>query len=170
MYEVWDYAEDSTYDPKTRTGGLFAQYINKFLRLKQQPDGWPNWVKTEEDKERYILEYEEKEGIKLDPAQIEKNSGLRNLAKLMLNSFWGKVCIFTILCTPWRLNLKPIFSLVRGTIWATLHISRSLKSFSTSSLTRRKMSPRFNSMGTQWHVPHTQWRTNFWRRWITPTL
>jgi len=91
MYEVWDYAEHSMYDPRTRTGGLFAEYINKFLRLKQQADGWPSWVKTEEDKDRYILEYEEKEGIKLDPTQIEKNAGLRNLAKLMLNSFWGKV-------------------------------------------------------------------------------
>jgi len=94
MYEVWDYTEDSVYDPATKTGGLFTEYINKFLRLKQQADGWPSWVKTEEDKERYIQEYEEKEGIKLDPTQIEKNSGLRSLAKLMLNSFWGKVCIF----------------------------------------------------------------------------
>jgi len=99
MYEVWDYAEDSTYDPHTRTGGLFAEYINKFLRLKKQADGWPGWVKTEEDKERYILEYEQREGIKLDPTQIEKNAGLRNLAKLMLNSFWGKVGFFIILYT-----------------------------------------------------------------------
>jgi len=30
--------------------------------LKQQADGWPSWVQTEEDKERYIREYEEMEG------------------------------------------------------------------------------------------------------------
>lgn len=28
--------------------------------------------------------------MKLDPAKIEKNAGMRALAKLMLNSFWGK--------------------------------------------------------------------------------
>jgi hypothetical protein len=32
-----------------------------------------------------------KEGIKLDPDNITVNKGLRALAKLMLNSFWGKL-------------------------------------------------------------------------------
>lgn len=31
-----------------------------------------------------------REGIQLDPNQIVKNPGLRALAKLMLNSFWGE--------------------------------------------------------------------------------
>ena len=31
-----------------------------------------------------------KEGIKLARGKIKKNPGLRSLAKLMLNSFWGK--------------------------------------------------------------------------------
>ena len=34
--------------------------------------------------------YAAKEGIQLDPRQIVKNPGLKALAKLMLNSFWGK--------------------------------------------------------------------------------
>jgi len=29
------------------------------------------------------------EHIQLDPNKIEKNPGLRSIAKLMLNSFWG---------------------------------------------------------------------------------
>ena len=61
------------------------------MRLKQQADGWPSWAKTEEQKEQYLRQYLEREGIQLDPAAIEKNPGLRSLAKLMLNSFWGKV-------------------------------------------------------------------------------
>jgi len=65
MHEVWNYEKFTVYDPLTKTGGLFVEYINKFLRLKQQADGWPSWVKTEEDKDRYIREYEEKEGILL---------------------------------------------------------------------------------------------------------
>ncbi|WAR23454.1 hypothetical protein MAR_037123 [Mya arenaria] len=37
-----------------------------------------------------IQQYFEKEGILLDYDRIYKNPGLRSLAKLMLNSFWGK--------------------------------------------------------------------------------
>lgn len=33
---------------------LFKDYVNTFLKLKQQADGWPSWVKTEEDKDEYI--------------------------------------------------------------------------------------------------------------------
>ncbi len=33
-------------------------------------------------------------GIKLDPNEIEENAGLRAVAKLFLNSFWGKVKFF----------------------------------------------------------------------------
>jgi hypothetical protein len=75
---VWHYDEWSD--------DLFKDYINAFLQLKVQASGWPKWVKTEEDKEKFIRQYEEKEGIKLDPTQIEKNSGYRALAKLCLNS------------------------------------------------------------------------------------
>ena len=35
-------------------------------------------------------DYRDKEGIELDPEKIEKNPGLRTLAKMMLNSMWGK--------------------------------------------------------------------------------
>lgn len=89
--EVWHYPEMVQYDPSTKTGGLFADYINTFLRLKQQADGWPKPNMTEEEKDAYIQNYEEKEGMKLEKTQIEKNPGMRALAKLMLNSFWGKV-------------------------------------------------------------------------------
>jgi len=43
-------------------------------------------VKSEEDKDLYIKLYEEEEGIVLDPAKIERNEGLRAIAKLCLNS------------------------------------------------------------------------------------
>lgn len=62
-------------------------YINMFLKIKQEASGRPNWVKTEEDLARYITMYEQKEGIRLDPDNIEYNPGLRSLAKLHLNSF-----------------------------------------------------------------------------------
>ena len=90
IYEVWHFKEVSQYDPKAKTGGLFTNYVNTFLKVKQEASGWPDWCKTEADQLQYIKQYHEKEGILLDCNKIEKNPGLRSLAKLMLNSFWGK--------------------------------------------------------------------------------
>ena len=91
IYEVYHWDETSQYDPESKTGGLFTQYINMFLKIKQEASGRPSHVKTEQDLEENIRLYEEKEGIRLDPDNIEFNAGLRNLGKLLLNSFWGKL-------------------------------------------------------------------------------
>ena len=60
------------------------------MKLKQEASGWPSWCQTKEQKQSYIQTYHEKEGVKLDYKNIKKNPGMRALAKLMLNSFWGK--------------------------------------------------------------------------------
>ena len=88
VYEVHHWPETSRYGPKTNTGGLFTEYVNTFLKLKQEASGWPEWCVTADDKARYVREYQEREGIKLDPDNIRKNPGLRSLTKLLLNSFW----------------------------------------------------------------------------------
>jgi len=73
-----------------RQTGLFKSYIEKFLKIKQEATGWPDWCKTEEDKQKYINDYKEQQNIILDYDNIKKNPGLRALAKLCLNSLWGK--------------------------------------------------------------------------------
>ena len=60
------------------------------MKIKQEASGWPPECDTDEKKRNYLKEYKEHEGIKLDYGHIEKNPGLHSLAKLMLNSFWGK--------------------------------------------------------------------------------
>ena len=90
IHEVYHYEKWMQYDGKDPKSGLFTEYILVFLKLKQEKSGWPSWVKTEEDADAYIRNYEEHVGIKLDPSEIEKNAGLRSIAKLFLNSFWGK--------------------------------------------------------------------------------
>jgi hypothetical protein len=60
------------------------------LKLKQESYGYPSWVQSEEQKDQYIEDYRRAEGIALHKASISKNSGQRNLAKLKLNSMWGK--------------------------------------------------------------------------------
>ncbi|XP_046582182.1 uncharacterized protein LOC124289622 [Haliotis rubra] len=90
IYEVYHWSESTQYDPDTRTGGLFADYINTFLKIKQESSGWPAQCKDESDKQKYIADYFRHEGIHLEYEKIQKNPGLRALSKLSLNSFWGK--------------------------------------------------------------------------------
>jgi len=90
IYEVWHFNSVEQYDPRSKTGGIFTEYINTFLKMKQEASGWPSWCTTKKHRHKYIKDYLEKEGIKLDYSKIEKNPGLRSLAKLILNSFWGK--------------------------------------------------------------------------------
>jgi hypothetical protein len=60
------------------------------LRLKQEASGYPANVNTEEEKDKYISDYFQHEGIHLRKDKIKKNPGMRTLAKLQLNTFWGK--------------------------------------------------------------------------------
>lgn len=90
IFEVYHWPESTQYDKESGQGGLFAEYINVFLKYKQEASGWPEWVQTEQDKVRYINSYKQHEGIDLDPQNVVKNPGLRYLAKLSLNSMWGK--------------------------------------------------------------------------------
>ena len=83
IYEVWHF--DETCE------GLFRDYVNTWLKIKQEASGWPSWVGDDETKrQQYLREYFEHEGIQLEYANIKKNPGLRTLAKMMLNSMWGK--------------------------------------------------------------------------------
>jgi hypothetical protein len=84
IYEVWHFDETEQYGPKTKTGGLFTDYVNTFLKMKQEAGGWPEWCQNENDRWSYIRNYHEKEGILLDYNNIKRNPGLRPLAKLML--------------------------------------------------------------------------------------
>lgn len=79
------------YDKSTGTGGLFSGYINTFTKLKTMYSGFPSWCKSQYDKDTYIKNFFEKEGILLDINSISKNKGYRSLAKLLLNSLWGRL-------------------------------------------------------------------------------
>ena len=48
---------------------------------------YPSWCQTEEDKQRYVEDYERHEGIQLEPSKIVRNEGMRTLTKLMLNRY-----------------------------------------------------------------------------------
>ena len=83
IHEIWHF--------KRQSRNLFVDYINTFLKMKQEASGWPDDVGDDPVKQaQYIEDYEREEGIRLDPNNIVKNPGRRQLAKMMLNSFWGK--------------------------------------------------------------------------------
>ena len=82
IFEVWNFPDKSDQ--------LFKEYINTFLKVKQETSDWPPGCQTEEARQTYLNEYERHEGIRLEADRIEDNPGLRKVAKLKLNNFWGK--------------------------------------------------------------------------------
>jgi predicted RNA polymerase sigma factor len=60
-----------------------------FLTLQQESSGYPFWVYSDADQDRYIEGYRRAEEIALDKASICKNVGQR-LAKIKVNTMWRK--------------------------------------------------------------------------------
>jgi len=88
--EVYEYPA-TKYNPHPREGGLFSDYINTFLKHKAEARGYPIWVRNTEDEERHFENFNAKEGVLLNRDSIRPNAANRGLAKLCLNSFWGKL-------------------------------------------------------------------------------
>ena len=87
-YKVKKIYEIRHYENTTK--GLFKAYVSRFLKIKQEASGYPKWVKNPEDEDKYIQDYHSQQGILMDKDKIVKNPGLREIAKLCLNSLWGK--------------------------------------------------------------------------------
>ena len=75
--QVWHFPDTSISSDE-----LFADYVNTFVKITQEASGYPKNCATEEQKQQYIEEYFEREGIHLDPNKIEKSPGLRAPNKL----------------------------------------------------------------------------------------
>ena len=81
VHEVWHFSKMAQYDRESGEEGIFAGYINTFLRIKQESSGYPDWCKTEQDTIKFKQDYFEAEGIRLE--KVEKNKGMRVIAKIM---------------------------------------------------------------------------------------
>ena len=90
VYEVYHWDKTTKYDTVSKKGGLFTSYVNTFLKIKTEASGFPVNCVTDADKITYVKDFYEHENVQLDIDKIEKNPPLRALAKLMLNSFWGR--------------------------------------------------------------------------------
>jgi hypothetical protein len=54
IHEIYEYRV-TRYNRETCDGGLFVEYINTFLKLKAEASGYPSWVRTPGDEDRYIV-------------------------------------------------------------------------------------------------------------------
>ena len=81
ILEIYEY-QVTRYDPEAGNGGLFAEYIDTFVKLKLEAGGYPSWVRTEDNKVRYSDQFHQGEGIRLDRDSIGYNAARRGLAKL----------------------------------------------------------------------------------------
>ena len=69
--EVWHFASISKYDEQSKSGGVFTEYVNTFLKIKQESSGMPSWCTTDDLKQKYIDDYCQRDGILLDPSKIK---------------------------------------------------------------------------------------------------
>lgn len=93
VYEVYH------WPPQERSDTLLRGYVSFFLRMKQEAEGWKKMgASSETPSEEEKLEIQEKVfeqsgrigRIRLD--KVDKNPVKRQMAKLFLNSLWGKFC------------------------------------------------------------------------------
>ena len=82
LHEIWHFTDSRV--------GLFAEYVNTWLKIKQEASGWPASCITREQHRAFVDAYEAHEGIHLDVPRIEHNPGRRTLAKTKVTSMWGK--------------------------------------------------------------------------------
>lgn len=82
IHQMWHFPESQV--------GLFQNYVDTCLKIKEEASGFPSNCTTPEECKRHISAYGAAEGVELEPEQMQKNPGRRQVAKLMLNSMWGK--------------------------------------------------------------------------------
>jgi len=88
IHELYEY-NVTRYETETREGVLFAGYIDTFLNLKAEANGYSACVRSPANEERFIESFWKSEWIRLDKESIRSNAAKRGLANLCLNSMWG---------------------------------------------------------------------------------
>ena len=88
ILEVYEYSV-TQYDLQTGQGGPFVEYVDTFFKLKTDVSGYTDWVRTPEDEDRYVSNFQASEGIRLEKEAIRPNAAKRCLAKLCQHSIWG---------------------------------------------------------------------------------
>lgn len=96
-YEIENIYEMYYWDERNKSCCHFAAYVNYFFQLKQEAEGWKKLgassdTPSEEEMSMLVekLYYQNGNLARIRPQKVKKNAVLRSLAKLYLNSLWGK--------------------------------------------------------------------------------
>ena len=68
--EIYEFSGKTVYNKETKTGGLFTDYINYNLKAKQESSGYPANCNSEIERDNYIKNYYETEGIMLEKQKL----------------------------------------------------------------------------------------------------
>ena len=79
IYEVWHFKE--------KNNNLFKEYVKNFMKIKLETSPWQNYFKTIQEYIKTIKTYFD---IDFNPEKVAPNPGKRPVAKICLNSLWGK--------------------------------------------------------------------------------
>jgi hypothetical protein len=79
---------------------LFSDYIKTFYKIKLLASGKPENCETAEQLQTYIANIKQNDDVDLTNCTFENNPSLRTVAKLCLNSLWGKFGTRPILPKP----------------------------------------------------------------------
>ena len=79
IYEVWHF--------ENKSNELFKDYVKDFMKIKLETSPWEKDFKTIDE---YIDTIKQRLDITLEKDKIKDNSGKRAVAKICLNSLWGK--------------------------------------------------------------------------------
>ena len=81
-YEVWEW--------KKWDEDIFKEYVETFFKIKVMASGFPSGCNSDSEKEKYVKELAEGQGIIIKKSQISYNKGLRTVSKGALVNLWGK--------------------------------------------------------------------------------
>ena len=79
IYEVWHF--------ENKSNELFKDYVKDFMKIKLETSPWKNDFTTIDE---YIDTIKERLDITLEKDKIKDNPGKRSVAKICLNTLWGK--------------------------------------------------------------------------------
>ena len=90
IYEAWNYDKTTMYDHATSECGLLALYMNTFMKIKIEASEYHVGYSTPRDKTAFIERVRAHERIYLSYDDIVYNAVRCTVAKLCLNTIWGK--------------------------------------------------------------------------------
>ena len=117
-YRIKNFHEVCNFTDKSNQ--LFITYINSLLKTKQEASGWP--LADPQKRVEDVQAYEVKEAVQIDLEKISVNPGLRSLAKLLFNSFWGSMDSNPTIAKSKTSRPPPAFT---SSSWTTPKLSRS---------------------------------------------